>query len=144
MKDTAENPYSLTPILLKRFGQFKRIEDNTKRFQRIIELGKKLEPYPDNLRTEDNQVHGCTSLTYIYGEKKDGKMHYSGDSNSHLVKGLVALLVEACSEESPEDIEKINPEFMTAMGLAETLTTSRADGFMNTFLMMKKIAARNN
>lgn len=140
MPETETNPYNLPPTLLKRFGQFKRIEDNTKRFQRIIELGKRLESFPDEARTETNQVHGCTSLTYITGQCQEGKMQYQGDSNSHLVKGLVALLVEGFSDQSPEDIQKIDPEFMTAMGLAETLTASRADGFMNTFLMMKKIA----
>ena len=139
-----ENPYNLPPVLLKRFGQFQRIDDNTKRFQRIIEIGKKLEAFPQELKTEANQVQGCASLTYIKGKCINNKMHYLGDSNSHLVKGLVALLVEGFNDQSPEDIEKINPEFMTAMGLAETLTTSRADGFMNTFLMMKKIAKKNS
>lgn len=143
MDENTDNPYNLPPILLKRFGQFKRIDDNTKRFQRIIELGKKLETFPSELKTESNQVHGCTSLTYIFGRCQNNKMHYLGDSNSHLVKGLVALLVEGFNDQSPEDIEKINPDFMTAMGLAETLTTSRADGFMNTFQMMKKIAKKN-
>ena len=139
---TSDNPYNLPPKLLKKFHQFKRVNDNTKRFVAIIEYGKKLAHLEESFKTEENQVHGCNSLTYITGECINGKMQYKGDSNSHLVKGLVALLIDGMNDQSPEDISKVDPEFMTAMGLAETLTASRADGFMNTFLLMKKIASK--
>ena len=53
---TEENPYKLTPILLKRFHQFKKLGDKTKMFERIIALGKKLAPFHAAMKTEDNQV----------------------------------------------------------------------------------------
>ena len=137
-----DNIYQLTPILEKRYQQFAKIDDKTKRFERIIELGKKLAPYPEEYKTEENQVKGCASLTYISGELKDGLMFYKGWSNSHLVLGLLALLVEGMSNSSPEAILKIDPGFIEGMGLSQTLTASRANGFMNTFTMMRAIAEK--
>lgn len=135
-----DNSFSLTEPLLKRYGQFAKIQDNTKRFERIIELGKKLPPLAENLRTEENQVKGCASLVFIHGVLKDQVVHYEGWSNSHLVQGLLALLVEGLDMQSPETILKVDPKFIEGMGLSQTLTASRANGFMNTFTKMQAIA----
>lgn len=138
-----DNPFSLTEPLLKRYNQFSKIQDSTKRFERIIELGKKLPPIPDSFKTEENQVKGCASLVYIVGENQNGLIHYQGWSNSHLVQGLLALLVEGFDMQNPERILQINPKFIESMGLSQTLTASRANGFMNTFIMMQNIATKN-
>lgn len=139
----AKTQFQLTEVLDKRFNQFKKITDKDKRFERIIELGKKLTNFPDELKTEENQVHGCASLVYIVGQNIDGLMQYNGWSNSHLVKGLVALLVEGMNNNSPQDVLKINPAFIEDMGIAQTLTASRANGFINAFNLMKEIARKN-
>lgn len=137
----SDNKFFLTQILAKRVEQFSKIQDSTKRFERIIELGKRLAPLPDEYKTEPNKVKGCASLVYIIGElKEDGKVYYQGWSNSHLVQGLLALLVEGLSGQDPETIEKVNPGFIEQMGIAQTLTASRANGFMNTFTKMQEIA----
>jgi len=136
------NPHHLPPLLLKRSEQFARIADTTTKFERIIELGKRLAAYPDALRTDEHQVKGCTSLTYIYGELKNGLMQFQGDSNSSLVRGLLALLVESCNGIKPEEVARIDPRFVEAMGLSEALTMSRANGFANTLMMMQKIASK--
>ncbi len=141
-KDQSKTNYKLTLVLEKRFNQFKKITDKDKRFERIIELGKKLAEFPEDAKTEANQVHGCASLVYIIGKKKDGLMHYQGWSNSHLVKGLVSLLVEGMNKNAPEKILEIDPGFIEEMGLAQTLTSSRANGFLNAFKMMLRIAKR--
>lgn len=139
----AKTQFQLTEVLDKRFNQFKKITDKDKRFERIIELGKKLTNFPEELKTEENQVHGCASLVYIVGQKIDGLMQYNGWSNSHLVKGLVALLVEGMNNNSPQDVMNINPAFIEDMGISQTLTASRANGFINAFNLMKEIARKN-
>ncbi len=132
--------YCLTDNLAKRYSQFAKIDDKDKRFERIIQLGKTLEAFPEELKTEPNQVKGCASLTYIHGQLINGLMQYSGWSNSHLVLGLLALLIDGMNGQRPEVILKINPAFIEGMGLSQTLTTSRANGFMNTFNMMLNYA----
>lgn len=137
---TIDNPFSLTEPLLKRYGQFAKIQDNTKRFERIIELGKRLPAFPEDLKIEENQVKGCASLVYIHGVLKENVIHYEGWSNSHLVLGLLALLVEGLDMQRPETILKVDPKFIEGMGLSQTLTASRANGFINTFNKMQAIA----
>ncbi|MBT6843874.1 MAG: SufE family protein [Candidatus Melainabacteria bacterium] len=139
----SENPFKLPTILLKRFNQFKKIQDKDKRFERIIQLGKRLESYPEELKTEENQVKGCASLTYISGKLINNQLQYQGWSNSHLVLGLLALLIEGINGSTPKEVLDINPTFIEAMGIGQTLTASRANGFMNTFNMMRAIAKQN-
>jgi len=134
------NPYNLSPNLLKRFEQFKKIDDKTKMFERIIALGKRLPAFDLSLKTEENQVKGCVSLTYIAAKLKEGKVYYTGESNSHLVQGLLALLIEGFSGLSPSEILLIDIKFIEDMGLSETLTASRANGFVNTYNMMQNYA----
>lgn len=143
MTDTQqENPYKLTPMLLKRFHQFKKLGDKTKMFERIIALGKKLAPFDQSKKLDENQVKGCVSLTYITGGLEDGKLSFQGESNSHLVQGLLALLIDGFTGTSPEEVLAVDPRFIEEMGLAQTLTASRANGFMNTYSMVQDIARR--
>jgi cysteine desulfuration protein SufE len=143
MSETEKKTYHLTPALEKRFNQFSKIDDTNKRFERIIELGKRLEKFPEEEKTEINQVKGCASLTYINGELKDGLIYYRGWSNSHLVLGLLSLLVEGLSGVTPQTVLEIDPKFIEGMGLSQTLTASRANGFINTFNKMQAIARSN-
>lgn len=138
MQET-DNQFKLPEILLKRFNQFKKIDDSTKRFERIIQLGKRIEPLGEEFKIDANQVHGCASLVYIVGEKVDGKMQFKGWSNSHLVIGLLALLIEGINGTEVEKVLDIDPAFIEGMGLAQTLTASRANGFLNTFKKMMEI-----
>lgn len=134
------NQYRLPPNLEKRYQQFKKIDDKNKRFERIIELGKRLPAFPEELKLESNQVHGCASLVYITGNLEKGLMNYQGWSNSHLVLGLLDLLIEGFNQERPETILAIDPGFIEDMGIAQTLTASRANGFLNTYKKMTEIA----
>lgn len=138
-----ENPYNLTPILLKRFQQFKKLNDKTKMFERIIALGKKLPAFDQTKKLDENQVKGCVSLTYISGDLEDEVLSFQGESNSHLVQGLLALLIDGFNGSSPKEVLAVNPKFIEEMGLAQTLTSSRANGFMNTYSMIQDIARRN-
>ncbi len=140
MNTLDENPYNLPALLLKRFEQFKKIEDKTKFFERIIALGKRLPAFDAALKIEDNQVKGCVSLTYISAKVENGKMFFSGESNSHLVQGILALLIEGFSGLEPADILKVDPKFIEDMGLSQTLTASRANGFINTYNMIQNYA----
>lgn len=140
MNISHENPYNLPPVLLKRFEQFKKIEDKTQFFERIIALGKRLPAFDEKLKIDENQVKGCVSLTYISSKLEDDKMFFSGESNSHLVQGLLALLVEGFSGLMPDEILKVDPKFIEDMGLSQTLTASRANGFINTYNMIQSYA----
>ena len=69
-------------------------------------------------------------------------MNFQGESNSHLVQGLLALLIDGFNGVSPEEVLAVDPAFIEDMGLAQTLTASRANGFMNTYAMVQEIARK--
>jgi cysteine desulfuration protein SufE len=85
-------------------------------------------------------VQGCVSQVYITADLEDGKLHYRGDSDAQLVKGLVGLLIEGLNGLTPEEILQVTPDFIEETGLKVSLTPSRANGFYNIFQLMKKKA----
>ena len=70
----------------------------------------------------------------------DGKIQYSGESDSQLTKGLAALLVRGLSGATPDAITALDPSFIEDLGLQQSLTPSRNNGFLNMLLKMQKIA----
>lgn len=83
---------------------------------------------------------GCVSQVWVrpsLGE--DGKVYFEADSDSQLTKGLAALLVEGLSGATPAQVLRIQPDFIQLLGLAQKLTASRNNGFLNMLLMMQKM-----
>ncbi|MFM8604412.1 MAG: SufE family protein, partial [Cyanobium sp.] len=104
-------------------------------------LAKKLDPLPDELRQEAFKVKGCVSQVYVMGSLNNGKLHWQGDSDAQITKGLLALLIEGLEGLSPAEAAAIDPAFLAATGLQASLTPSRANGFLNIFRMMQAQAA---
>ncbi len=131
---------SLPPQLAKIVERFQRRSDPKQKYKQLLWYAQKLPAMPESAKTEDNKVKGCVSQVYITASLQDGKVHYEGDSDAQLVKGLVAFLLEGLNDLSPAEIAKIEPDFIEDTGLKVSLTPSRANGFFNIFQMMKKKA----
>jgi cysteine desulfuration protein SufE len=72
---------------------------------------------------------------------RQGKLHWQGDSDAQITKGLLALLMEGLEGLTPAEVQAIDPAFMAATGLQASLTPSRANGFLNILLTMQAQAA---
>lgn len=131
---------SLPPKLARIVERFQRRSDPKKKYEQLLWYAKKLEPMPQSDQTPDNKVQGCVSQVYITADLEDGKVWYKGDSDAQLVKGLVALLIEGLNGLTPEEILKVEADFIEATGLNVSLTPSRANGFYNIFQTMRKKA----
>lgn len=110
------------------------------RYRYLIELGEALEPIDDIARCEANRVQGCMSQVWLQLEPSEGLLHFRGDSDSAIVKGLVAVLRIAFSGQSPQVILEF--DLKTAfrrMGLDEHLSPNRRNGF---FSMVGLVRAR--
>jgi cysteine desulfuration protein SufE len=107
---------------------FELLEDWYARFEHIIELGKGLEPFPEAHRLDANKVSGCQSQVWLIWEARDGKVYYQADSDSTLVKGLIALLLSVYSGRTPKEILETPPEFIKQTGMIENLSPNRANG----------------
>lgn len=135
-----ETSAPLPPALEQIVQRFQRVSDPKQRYEQLLSLAKRLEPLPESDKTPENKVSGCVSQVYITATLDQGKVRYQGDSDSQLVKGLVALLIKGLNGLSPGEIVQVTPDFIQATGLNVSLTPSRANGFYNIFRMMQQKA----
>lgn len=115
-------------------ADFEVIDDWEERYRYVIELGRSLEPLDEAARTEDNKVRGCASQVWLstrVERDSDGepRLFFTGDSDAHIVKGLVAVMIALFSGRRAREILTLDPEpTFTAIGLREHLTPQRANG----------------
>ena len=73
--------------------------DGEDRYRLLIDLGRKLEPMPDALKTDATKVRGCSASVWVYPtQREDGRLHFLADSNAAITKGIVALVLSAVQE----------------------------------------------
>jgi len=114
--------------------------DPRRRYEYVLWLAKKLEPLPEEFRNDAFKVKGCVSQVYVVGQLRDGTLHWQGDSDAAITKGLLALLIQGMEGLTPEQACAIDPGFIAATGLQARLTPSRANGFLNILRMMQSQA----
>ena len=114
--------------------------DPKRRYEYVLWLAKKLEPFPTDQQTDDIKVQGCVSQVYVRGTLDDGVMRWQGDSDALITKGLLALLIQGLNGLSPKEVQAVDPAFIAATGLQASLTPSRANGFLNILRAMQEQA----
>ena len=106
----------------------------------IMELGQKLPAMNEAGKTEDNIVKGCQSKVWLTAKQNDGKVFFSGDSNTAINKGLVSLLIRIFDGQSPETILNADLYFMKRIGMERFIGTQRSNGFASMIKQMKLYA----
>ena len=120
--------------IVERLGS---TSDPKRRYEYVLWLAKKLAPFPEELRQEAFKVRGCVSQVYVVGKLEAGRLHWQGDSDAQITKGLLALLIEGLEGLTPAEAAAIDPAFLAATGLQASLTPSRANGFLNILKAMQ-------
>lgn len=119
---------------------FAFLDEWEERYRYVIELGEALPEFPDSERTAANKVQGCVSqvwLTTEYGTGQDPVITFQGDSDAHIVRGLVAIMLALFSGKRANEILKTDAEAtLKALGLDEHLSSQRANGLR---AMVKRI-----
>ena len=103
-------------------------DDWMDRYQFIIELGRKLPPFPAEWMDDAHRVPGCQSQVWMEAQHRDGALHLAGASDAAIVSGLVALLLRVYSGRSPQEVLATDPQFLRDLGLIEALSTNRGNG----------------
>ena len=119
---------------------FSLFEDWMSRYEYIIDLGKKLEPIDDSLKTPENLIEGCSSRAWIIAELKDGKLYYKGDGEAIMSKGLLYLLFQVVNGLTPEEIADADIYFVKEIGLTTHLSPTRTNGLISMIDRVKDIA----
>ena len=140
---TAASPDSLT-TLDEIVDNFSLLEEWDDRYRYVIELGRALSPLAERDRTEGNKVQGCASqvwlATTVHPNGQGGPMlTFSGDSDAHIVRGLIAILFAMFSGKQARDILSTDAiAVFERLGLREHLTPQRSNGFRS---MVERIRA---
>ena len=108
--------------------EFALFGDWTERYQYLIDLGRKLPPFPQDWMTDANKVHGCQSQVWMVVSGDAGKLDIRATSDSAIVSGLIALLLRVYSGRSARDILDTGPDFIDGLGLSKHLSPTRSNG----------------
>lgn len=120
--------------IVDEFTQLQSWED---RYKKIIQIGKELPKLPEEFYDPKYLVKGCQSQVWMIAKKTDdGKMQILADSDALIVRGLVALLLKAYANLTPQEILQAPPVFIEELGFKDYLSPSRANGFL---AMVKQI-----
>ena len=120
--------------------EFALLPDWEERISHVIELARSLEPLDESERVEANRVRGCASQVWLVSERRaeaPEKLYFRGESDAHLVRGEIAMLMRVFSGRTPIEILGVDPQALfERLGLKEALTAQRSNGL---FAMIKRI-----
>ncbi|OFZ26773.1 MAG: Fe-S metabolism protein SufE [Bdellovibrionales bacterium RIFOXYB1_FULL_37_110] len=119
---------SILDKINKLKNEFALLDDWESRYRLIIEMGSGQIPLLAEERVDDNLVKGCMSKVWLVASFLEGKVIFKGDSDASITKGLVSILVNVYSNETPDDIINTKPDFLDDLGIKEALSMNRASG----------------
>ena len=113
------------------------------KYEYIISLGKNLEAFPEEKKTEDRLINGCQSRVWLDCEVKDNLLWFTADSDAIITKGIISLLISVYSGRKAEEIAGDDFAFVGEIGLSENLSPTRANGLSSMIATIKRIANEN-
>ena len=118
--------------------------DSEDRYRLLIDLGRKLEPMPDALKTDATKVRGCSASVWVYPTRTDdGRLHFLADSNAAITKGIVALILSAVQDRPAAEVAAIDvAEALEPFDLKRELSSNRTQGVPNMIALVRETAAR--
>ena len=125
--------------------RFNRLRSSEDRYRYLIQLGRKLEPYPEEFRDEEHLVPGCMSQVWLVtvGGSEPSEVVFRADSDAHIVKGLIAVLLMLYSGKTAEEILSTNVEgLFERLDLGQHISVNRRNGFYSMTLKMREHAAQ--
>ncbi|KAJ0251372.1 SufE-like protein 1 [Hirschfeldia incana] len=131
----------LPPKLQEIVKLFQSVQEPKAKYEQLLFYGKNLKPLDSRFKTRENKVEGCVSQVWVrafFDEERN--VFYEADSDSVLTKGLAALLVQGLSGRPVTEILRVTPDFAVLLGLQQSLTPSRNNGFLNMLKLMQKKA----
>ena len=118
-------------------------DDWMDRYQFIIEMGRKLPPFPEDWANDAHRVPGCQSRVWMEAIQRDGKLFFAGTSDAAIVSGLIALLLRVYSGRPADEILATDPVFLKELGLLEALSTNRGNGIAAMARKVQEVAAHD-
>ena len=133
---------AITDALAELRDEFDLLGDWEERYRYVIEMGKDLAPLSDAERNEGHKVRGCASQVWLVTEPQaDGTLRFRGDSDAHIVRGLIAILLRLFSGRRPDEILAFDAKAaFEALGLAGALSAQRSNGLASMVARIRRDA----
>ena len=118
--------------------------DSEDRYRLLIELGRKLEPMPEALKTDATKVRGCSASVWVYPtQTSDGRLHFLADSNAAITKGVVALILATIQDKPAAEVARADIAALLApFDLTRELSSNRTQGIPNMIALVRDTAQR--
>ena len=125
-------------------AEFEVLGDWEERYRYVIDLGKDLQPLSESEHSEANKVRGCASQVWLLTEPQaDGTLRFRGDSDAHIVRGLVAIVLRLYSGRTPQEIAAFDARAaFEKLGLTGALSTQRSNGLASMVARIRKDAGQ--
>jgi cysteine desulfuration protein SufE len=135
----------MIPAVDEIVANFELLDEWDERYRYLIELGRMLPALPPEAHCDANKVQGCASQVWLERRIEPGEpepvLHWRGDSDAHIVRGLIALLIALLSGRSAAEVLETDPqETFRALGLSEHLTPQRSNGVRSMVERIKRDA----
>ena len=122
---------------------FSMYEEWLDKYEYLIDLGKNLEPYPEEKKTDDRLIKGCQSRVWLDYRMEEGRLYFNADSDAIITKGIISLLIGIYSGRTPQEIAGSDFTFIEKIGLKENLSPTRANGLASMIATIKTAAMAN-
>jgi cysteine desulfuration protein SufE len=130
------------PQLSEILDEYELLEGED-RYRLLIDLGRKLEPMPDALKTEATRVRGCSASVWVYPTTKDGRLLFLADSNAAITKGIVALVLSAVQDKPAQEVANADiAAELEPFDLSRQLSANRTQGVPNMIQLIRDTARR--
>lgn len=148
----SEDPFGHTPFVqpgepsaagaIAEIGEeLALFDDWEERYRYIIDLGRKLPPFPAAWQDDSHRVPGCQSRVWMEAVAREGRLYFAGVSDAAIVSGLIALLLRVYSGRPAAEILATDPVFLKNLGLLEALSTNRGNGIAAMARKLREVAA---
>ena len=123
--------------------EFSMYDNWLDKYEYLIELGNGLEPFPDELKTDDRVIKGCQSRVWLDTSVDGGRLFFKADSDAVITKGIISLLVGVYSGREASEIASDDFSFVEKLGLRENLSPTRANGLASMIETIRSTASKN-
>lgn len=114
---------------IKQMGEDLALLEGHERLQYLVDKAREVDPLPDDVKTEDNRIHGCASKLWIIGGADHAnRMNYSVDADAFITKGTAKLVTDIVNGSHRSEVANLTVESFTALGIKELLTVQRQNG----------------
>jgi cysteine desulfuration protein SufE len=133
---------SLQEIQAEVVEDFSMYDEWLDKYEYLIDLGRRLEPFPEELKTDDRPIKGCQSRVWLDTREEDGRLYFRADSDAIITKGIISLLIGVYSGRTAAEIAADDFSFVDSLGLRENLSPTRANGLASMIETLRQTAQK--